>query len=86
MPWKGSDTGLFLRCRHVSWLKRTLNILGQGQGRWRTSATGTRHDWPISPSAPDRPGVHGVSSLVPSPLRPFGIMPRPTPNHALAQP
>jgi hypothetical protein len=20
-PWKGSDAGLFLRCRHVSWLK-----------------------------------------------------------------
>lgn len=27
-PWKGSDTGLFLRCRHVSKLKATLNRLG----------------------------------------------------------
>lgn len=55
MPWKGSDTGLFLRCRHVAWLKRTLNILGQGQGRWRTWTTGAGHDWPVSQSAPDRP-------------------------------
>lgn len=52
-PWKGSDTGLFLRRRHVSWLKATLNILGQGQGRWRITTPAAQPHWLVSPSAPD---------------------------------
>ena len=56
-----SDTGLFLRCRHASWLPKPLNALGQGQGQRRISRLlGARH-WPVSPPTPDSLRVHSVT-------------------------